>query len=79
MANREQPSCVDMQTCGQLTLSQMPASIKLQMILFRHFPAYLQIVKAVIAILLHFMGCIAGIRNSNAYRESEVSCVAKWI
>lgn len=61
MANREQPSCVDMQTCGQLALSQMPASIKLQMILFRHFSAHLQIVKAVIAMLMYFMGRIAGI------------------
>lgn len=57
MANREQPSCVDMQTCGQLALSQMPASVKLQMILFQHFSAHLQIVKADYTHAFHGLYC----------------------
>lgn len=73
----EQPNCVDLQTSGccldvefsQLTLSQMQASIKVQVTLFWNFSAHLQIVKVVIAVLTHSMGCIAGIKNSNAYRD----------
>lgn len=66
LASRKQPSRVDMRTVGcrldiefsALALSQTPASIKLQTSLFWNFSALFQIIKAVIAVLTHPMGCI---------------------
>lgn len=66
LASRKQPSRVDMRTVGcrldiefsALAFSQTPASIKLQTSLFWNFSALFQIIKAVIAVLTHPMGCI---------------------
>lgn len=56
----------------------MLASVKLQMTVLE-LPLHLQMVKAVIAVLTRFMGCAAGIENSDAPGAVEVLSIAAWV